>query len=198
MDIQAYIKSGILEEYCMGQLSGEEQAFLIQMTLLYPEIKKALTEVELLIEKLAISAAVEPRPVIKDRIFTELGFVSADIQLNIMKLAAIDKNADHEAWLRAVNSLIHDKPADGFVRHELRKDDHLQQMLVIAATDVAEEEHGDYLESFLILKGDCECTVGNDLFKLSAGDFIAIPLHVKHDIKILSPHVVAVLQYQFV
>jgi mannose-6-phosphate isomerase-like protein (cupin superfamily) len=71
-------------------------------------------------------------------------------------------------------------------------------MLVISKIDVPEEEHDNYLESFFILKGRCECTIGENFYKLGAGDFIEIPLNTPHNIKLSTPVVVAVLQYRFV
>jgi mannose-6-phosphate isomerase-like protein (cupin superfamily) len=196
MDIQKYIESGILEEYCLGLLGEEDQAFLIQMTMLYPEIKEELNAVELTMEKLASTSSVKPAPANKEKILARLGFETPGAWTDFTRLPAIDKNADQQAWLAALKQLIPGKPSEDFICEVIRKDDELQQMLVIAKTDVPEEEHAEYVESFFILKGRCECTVGNSRFKLGAGDFLEIPLNVKHNIKILSP-VVAILQYRF-
>jgi mannose-6-phosphate isomerase-like protein (cupin superfamily) len=196
MDVQKYIESGVLEEYCLGLLNEEDQAFLIQMTMLYPEVKEELTAVELATEKLAESGAIEPGADIKQRILASLGF--RETLLDINNLPAIDKNSDHEAWLKTLAHLVPDVPTDDFTLNVVRNDDHYQQMLVVTNMDVPEEDHDDFLESFFILKGNCECTVGNELFKLGEGDFLEVPLHVKHNIKITSSFVVAILQYQFV
>ena len=196
MDVQKYIESGVLEQYCLGLLNEEEQAFLIQMAMLYPEIKAELTAVELAIEKLAASGAVEPGGPIKQRVLASLGF--NEVILDINNLPAIDRNADHAAWLKTLAHLIPDTPTEDFTLNVVRNDDYYQQMLVVTNMDVPEEDHDDFLESFFILKGNCECTVGNELFKLGEGDFLEVPLHLKHNIKVTSPYVVAILQYQFV
>jgi mannose-6-phosphate isomerase-like protein (cupin superfamily) len=197
MDIQKYIESGILEEYCMGLLSEGDQAYLIQMTMLYPEIKEELTAIELAMERWAASTAIEPEPSLKEKIMTELGFDNIT-SLDINRLPAVDKNADHQAWLKTLDHLIPIELSEDFLRLEIRKDNNFQQMLVVTKMDVPEEDHHDFIESFFILKGTCECYLGDDLFKLEEGDFLEIPLHVKHNIQVTSPYVVAVLQYQFV
>ncbi|ASU32898.1 cupin domain-containing protein [Mucilaginibacter xinganensis] len=194
MDIQQYIESGILEEYCMGNLGEEDQAYLIQLTMLYPEIKAELTAVELAFEKLALSAAVEPVAALKDKIFASLGFAEIDIN----KPPVITNSTDPEPWLKAFAHLIPQEPTEDFVMHIIRQDETVQQMLVTGNTDVPEEEHGEFFEGLFVLKGLCECTIGDELFALGAGDFIEIPLHVKHDIKLVTPFVTAVLQYRFV
>jgi len=196
MDIQKYIESGILEEYCLGLLSEEDQVYLIQMTMLYPEIKEELTAIELAMERWATSTAIEPEPGLKEKIMAELGFDYTALKIN--RLPAVDKNADHRAWLKTLDHLIPAEPSEDFLRIEIRKDNNFQQMLVVTKMNVPEEEHEDYLESFFILKGQCECTVGDDFYKLGPGDFLEIPLHVRHNIQVMSPYVIAVLQYQFV
>ena len=196
MDVKKYIESGVLEEYCLGLLNEEDKSFLIQMTLLYPEVKAELSAVELVTERLADAYAVEPDPAVKQKILTSLGFDKTVFDIN--NLPAVDENSDHQTWLNTLAHLIPDVPLEDCTMNDVRKDDHFQQKLVVTKMDVAEEDHDDYLESFFILKGQCECTVGNDIIKLGAGDFLEIPLRVKHNIKVTSPYVVAILQYQFV
>ena len=197
MDVQKYINSGILEEYCLGLLNEEEQSFLIQMTMLYPEVKEELIAVELMVEELALVTAVKPSRDLKKNILSKLGF-DPDTLLDLSHLPAVDDNTDHQTWLNALDHLIPADPSEDFLMQEIRKDEQYQQMLVVTKNNVPEEEHGDFIESFFILKGKCECKVGNELHKLAEGDFLEIPLHVKHDIKITSPYVIAVLQYRFV
>jgi mannose-6-phosphate isomerase-like protein (cupin superfamily) len=194
MDIKEYIESGVLEEYCLGLLSEEQKSFLIQMAMLYPEVKEELIATELAMEKLASSNGLEPGHGIKQRILDALGFGDDKIE----RFPALTKDADHQTWLKNLAHLIPSQPSEDFYCEVIRKDDNIQQMLVVVKTDVPEEDHDGYLESFFILKGHCECTVGDKTVNLFAGDYLEIPLHVKHDIKIMSPHVVAVLQYQFV
>jgi len=194
MDIKEYIESGVLEEYCLGLLNEEQKSFLIQMAMLYPEVKEELIATELAMEKLASSNGLEPGHGIKQRILDALGFGGDKIEL----FPLLSKDADLQAWLKNLAHLIPSEPSEDFYGEVIRKDDHIQQMLVVVKTDVPEEDHDDYVESFFILKGHCECTVGDNTVNLFAGDYLEIPLHVKHDIKIMSPHVVAILQYQFV
>jgi mannose-6-phosphate isomerase-like protein (cupin superfamily) len=197
MDIQRYIESGVLEEYCLGLLGEADQAYLIQMTMLYPEIKEELTAIELAMERWSASTAIEPAPGLKKKIMAELGFDNIT-PLDKNGLPVINKHADHQTWLKTLDHLIPAAPSEDFLCIEIRKDNNFQQMLVVTKMNVPEEEHEDYLESFFILKGQCECTVGNEFYKLEAGDFLEIPLHVKHNILVTSPYIVAILQYQFV
>ena len=194
MDIKEYIESGVLEEYCLGLLDEEAKSFLIQMAMLYPEIKDELIATELAIEKLSFAGALEPNHGIKQRILDTLGFGEDKFD----HFPTVTQDADYKTWLKNLAHLIPSEPSEDFFCEVIRKDERIQQMLVVTKSDVPEEDHNDYLESFFILKGHCECTVGDKTVNLFAGDYLEIPLHVKHDIKIMSPHVVAILQYQFV
>jgi len=198
MDIQQYIESGILEEYCLGRLDEADESYLIQMTMLYPEIKEELTAVELAFENLATSTAIEPGDQVKQNILGSIGFIEDDLVLNIDELPVIDHSASPQPWLNAFGHLIPEKPTEDFLMHIIRQDAIVQQMLITGNTDVPEEEHGEFFESLFVLKGRCECSIGGELFALGAGDFIEIPLHVKHDIKLVTPFVTAVLQYRYV
>ncbi|TWI99991.1 mannose-6-phosphate isomerase-like protein (cupin superfamily) [Mucilaginibacter frigoritolerans] len=198
MDVQKFIQSGILEEYCLGLLSDEESAYLIQVAMLFPSIKRELTAIEETLEKFSLANAMEPPAETKEKILASLGFADSETLPDIAQMPATDKNTDPKTWLNAAAHLIPENPTTPFTFHQLRKDEHFQQMLIIATTHVPEEEHDNYIESFFILKGYCECTVGNDFFQLGPGDFLEIPLNVKHNVKLTSPCVVAVLQYEFV
>jgi mannose-6-phosphate isomerase-like protein (cupin superfamily) len=198
MDIQAYITSGILEEYCLGLLNEEEQANLIKMSILYPEIKDELIAVEIALEQLAQSGAIEPGLGVRQRILNMFGVKDTDEPVNPDQFPAIGRDTDYQTWLNKLEDLIPDEPTESLSIEIIRDDEYFKQMLVISKQDIPEEEHGEFLESFLILKGRCECTVGDSLHTLGVGDFIEIPLHTKHDVKILTPHVVAVLQYEFI
>jgi mannose-6-phosphate isomerase-like protein (cupin superfamily) len=48
------------------------------------------------------------------------------------------------------------------------------------------EVHNNEYERFLILEGSCDIQIGSELHKLSAGDFLSIPLHVSHHLRVTS------------
>jgi anti-sigma-K factor RskA len=72
VNVQDYIKSGIIESYVLGMANSAEVAELQQLCIQYPEIKQALTEVELAFEQHALSNAIAPPPALKQAIFNQL------------------------------------------------------------------------------------------------------------------------------
>jgi anti-sigma-K factor RskA len=77
VNVQEYISSGIVESYVFGLANQEEQAEFERMCAAYPEVKAARETFELLLEKQALSQAVEPPADLKNKIFSNIGIEPA-------------------------------------------------------------------------------------------------------------------------
>jgi len=71
-DIKAYIESGILELYVLGDVSHEEKLGVEAMAAKHPAIKAELEEIERSMQSYAEVNAVEPAEELKDRILNSL------------------------------------------------------------------------------------------------------------------------------
>src|ERR1700759_3820583 len=114
--MQEYIASGVLEQYCLGQLNEAEQAYLIQMAMLYPEVKAELTAVELAFEELSAISAVGPPRNLKQNILAALGF--NNVELDVNDLPVLRHSTDAGPWLKACADLIPEQPV-AIARHLL-------------------------------------------------------------------------------
>jgi anti-sigma-K factor RskA len=74
VDIKAYIESGVIESYVLGMANNQEAAELEQLSRQYPEIRKAIDEFELNLEKQSLASAVMPSPQVKQNLFSALDF----------------------------------------------------------------------------------------------------------------------------
>lgn len=74
MDIKAYIESGVIESYVLGMADDQEAAELEQLSRQYPEIREAIDEFELALEKQAIANAVPPSAGVKNQLLETLDF----------------------------------------------------------------------------------------------------------------------------
>ena len=72
MDVQSFIKSGILEDYVAGQCNEAEQREVQQMASQYPEVKRELENIELALERIAMATSVMPSAGLKERILENL------------------------------------------------------------------------------------------------------------------------------
>ncbi len=74
MDIKAYIESGVIESYVLGMAEAQEAAELERLSRQYPEIRKAIDEFEIALEKQALAGAVAPPAHIKKQLLGTLEF----------------------------------------------------------------------------------------------------------------------------
>lgn len=69
---KAYIETGILELYVLGQLTPAEAAEVEAMAAKYPEVRLELTEIETALEHYAHAHAVLPEPALGQQVFDTL------------------------------------------------------------------------------------------------------------------------------
>lgn len=195
MDIKKYIKSGIIEQYCMGLLTADKRASVERACQLYPEIKAELLKIELALEKYAHANAIQPNPELKGKILNTLqNQVEKSLTQPPIQFPLINRFSNHDKWLSLTKGMIPETFEGERIQKTIQHSDRIIQMLIVSSIDFNDETHDDLLESFLILEGECECTVGDHVFYLAAGGFAEIPLHQPHKVKILSSYVKAVLQ----
>ena len=77
MNIQAYIESGILEEYVLGTVTPQEKQEVECMSHIYPEIKEELLRTESALEEYALKHQATPPPSLKESIFAQMNFDAA-------------------------------------------------------------------------------------------------------------------------
>lgn len=61
MNLEDYINSGIIEDYCLGVLSPEQQQAVAQNALLYADIQAAIEENELALKRYVEDSSVSPQ-----------------------------------------------------------------------------------------------------------------------------------------
>ncbi|QRR02203.1 anti-sigma factor [Dyadobacter sandarakinus] len=74
MNIQAYIESGILEEYVLGTVSPQEKQEVECMSHIYPEIKEELLRTEKALEEYALKHQTPPPASLKESLFAQMNF----------------------------------------------------------------------------------------------------------------------------
>lgn len=71
-DVKAYIESGVLELYVLGEVSREEKVQVEAMALKHPAIKAELAEIERSMEHYAGEYAIEPPAELRNRILNSM------------------------------------------------------------------------------------------------------------------------------
>jgi len=195
MNVQEYIDSGVLHNYCVHALSEAERAEVEKMCASYPEVKEELLQMQESLEKFAAQTEMWQQAQVKETIWGTLENINKEKTGDLNDLPIINKYTDHNNWKRIVMPFMPQELKKDRIIKTIRASGGVTQMLIITKTDVEEETHKNERESFIILEGECECYVDNKVIHLEPGGFLEIPMHTKHNVKVLSPYVVAILQH---
>jgi mannose-6-phosphate isomerase-like protein (cupin superfamily) len=194
MDIQAYIESGILQDYCLGVLSETEAQQVEQQAAIYPMIKKEIRSYQQALERYAIDfAPAMPPPGTKTRILDILDNLSKE-KNTADGLPLLNRFSAREHWLRIVKPLIPEALEEDILVKVLRDDEQVFQTIVWIKNAYPDEVHDDIRECFMVLEGECECFAGDEVIRLGPGGFFDVPLHTHHDVKVINGPVLAVVQ----
>ncbi|MEZ4887736.1 MAG: cupin domain-containing protein [Chitinophagales bacterium] len=194
MNIEEYILSGILEQYCLGLTSEAENKELQTLCLKHKKLQKELDSVQQTLGNYANNHAMLPKSQLKNNILyaiDELDFVEQPIKqpnekINLQNPPLIHQNSNHQQWLKAVQDLQPVAIQEGFPVFPIRIDEKVQMVVVWIDKGVPDEQHEMESESFLILEGSCVCQVGKASHPLKAGDFLGIPTYTNHSLKVTS------------
>lgn len=83
-NLKAYIESGVLELYVLGDLSSEETLQVEEMAARYPEVRAEIDAIEQAMEQYAVQNAVEPSADVETRLFEKLGFSDLEEQEEVV------------------------------------------------------------------------------------------------------------------
>jgi mannose-6-phosphate isomerase-like protein (cupin superfamily) len=193
-DLEIFLKSGIIEEYCSGVLSPGKMEEVETLSAVYSEIKAAIRQCEEALELYASGFAVEVPPHVKIKTMELISNLAMEDALSLTNLPLINPYSDANKWLKFAKPLLPLQTDKSAYFQVLRNDTGIFQSIVWVKENTPDEVHRHERESFLILEGTCECHIGKDTYKLSAGDFLEIPLNMHHDVILTSPEVLAILQ----
>lgn len=82
-NLKAYIESGVLELYVLGDLSPEEALQVEEMAAQHPEVKAEIAAIEQAIEQYAMQNAVEPSADVETRLLEKLGLSEVEPQKTV-------------------------------------------------------------------------------------------------------------------
>ncbi|MFM9909775.1 MAG: cupin domain-containing protein [Chitinophagaceae bacterium] len=195
MNEQQYIDTGILNDYCLGLLNKEQQEQVEENMKLYPVIRVEVDAINSTLEQYATSYQTLPAENLKERIWKALENITREERISFSDLPLLTKFSDSKNWLKLIRPLLIEKVAgQEFFIKVLRDDKEALQSLVWSSVNYPDEVHDDMQESFIVLEGSCECFIGKQVIRMGPGDFMEIPMHTHHDVKLLSPYLMAIVQ----
>lgn len=194
MNIEDSLNQGLLQDYCLGLLADPEKEMVEGMVKLYPEVKAALLAMQQGLENYVVEKPIWRKGAMRNKIWETLENIKTEEKKDINDLPLINKYSDHKIWLEMVAPMLPARLEEDTFLAPIQANEHVLQLVTKSIIGHPEEIHTDMIESFLILEGDCICQIGDKFIPLTAGGFIEIPLFEKHNVKVLSPYIVAVVQ----
>jgi mannose-6-phosphate isomerase-like protein (cupin superfamily) len=189
-DNKAFIDSGILELYVLGQTSDLENTEIEERLMYDSALRTELEQIELALERYAFENAVE-----LEETFKPLLLATLDYSDRLQKGEAItfppilnenSKIEDFSEWLDRPDMQLPEDFANIYVKL-IGHTDESTTAIVWMQDGAPPEVHQNTFERFLILEGSCEITVENELYSLEAGDYFGIPLFKTHHVRVTSP-----------
>lgn len=190
-NIKEYIKSGIIEKYCLRATSEAENKNLEMYCLEYPSIQKELIETQLLLEnylsQFESKAPLHGRQRILETIESEkFATATFDKETGLLNtFLNISKNSNVQHWKKLTEHLS--PSADLNIQSQLLYKDSKKILAVVWINEFLPDEiHTNKIEEFFILEGACICQLGKEEIKMEKGSYLKIPLDVVHNIRVTS------------
>ncbi len=194
MDLKSYIDSGVLELYALDLLNETERVEVEDMLSIHKELKDEYELIQKDLENYATVNSIEPPAPLHEIVVDSILNLQKEKAMDLDDLPIINKYSSHINWLKLANNLGEISLTNGKYEKVLRNDDKVLQVFVVTETDIEEETHEQEHESFLVLSGECSCTIASAVNLMGPGDFMEIPLYELHDVKLVSKSVTAILQ----
>ncbi len=186
IDIQQFIASGIIEEYCLGIANNTNTQQLDTLRLQYPELEAEIAATQAALLQYAIPVPPPlPSNGLKNSILSVLDNFQVEAKFDIHNLPNINRHSDISLWNKHLAHLKAEEPYDNMFIQSLSQTPEKNMFLVWLKSDLKEEKHEDCQESLLLLEGECYFKTGLDVTFYKAGDFVTVP-KVDHQVVVTS------------
>ncbi len=189
IDIKKYIESGILELYVLGLTTDIESLEIEQLAGSNEEIRMEIEEITNALEYHSSNTARPFNPTIKTFVLATIDYSERIKNGEPASFPpALNPNstiADYKQWLNRDDLFLPDDFDQAYAKI-IGYTPQMTTAVVWLKTLSPPEIHTNEFEKFLILEGSCDVTIGKEVHQLVPGDYLNIPLHIEHDVKITS------------
>lgn len=187
--LTSFIESGILELYVMGMASDEEIDEVERMAAAYKEVRKEIREISKTLEAYAQANAVTPNPHVKPLLLATIDYIermqNGEQHSIPPELTESSKPEDFAEWLER-SDMYAPEGFDSIFAKIIGYTPKATTAVIWLSDTTSQEIHDDEHEGFLILEGACDLMIEDKVHKLAPGDYLQIPLHARHSIKVTS------------
>jgi mannose-6-phosphate isomerase-like protein (cupin superfamily) len=187
--LELFMESGVLETYVMGMASSSESMEVEQMVQMHPEVRLELEKINNAFEQYALAHAKTPPAATKPFVLAIIDYSErvkkGEKPVSPPALHTGSLATDYSQWLDRPD-LAAPSPLGDLHARIIGYSPSMTTAIVWIRHMAPPEVHNNEYERFLILEGSCDIQIGSELHKLSAGDFLSIPLHVSHHLRVTS------------
>jgi quercetin dioxygenase-like cupin family protein len=188
MDHQEYFDSGIIDAYCMGFTSPEENEEVRAMAEKYPEVAAAIAQLKQVYESTFKMEEMKPSPSLKEAIMISVYAQQSESQVEFVPLLHKETCLDRLLQTVTANKIVPPTESfDNIFMQELPSTREVLNFAVWAKVEQEEETHTDIKEFIAVLEGSCDMYIDGVKGSYGKGDVIAIPLNAPHHAIITSP-----------
>ncbi|MEO8414496.1 MAG: cupin domain-containing protein [Ginsengibacter sp.] len=188
-NIKEYIDSGILELYVMGDTTPAESKEVEELAIASEQVRNAIDAIRVTLESYAVTHAITPNATIKPFLMATIDYAERikngeqpEYPPLLNSSATIE---DYARWISRPGMVL-PKEFKDFHAKIIGYTQGILTAIVWIKVMAFHEVHDDELEKFLILEGTCDIAIEDEVHHLIAGDYLSIPLHKSHEVRVTS------------
>lgn len=198
MNIEAYISSGVLENYCLGFCNEAETALVEKYAESYPAIKSEIEKIRGSLENYFQANQVKPSPSVKVNVM--LSVYRQMAMEDAVYAPLINEQTDPAALGSWITGKKISNPAENYDNlfiSELPSTEQVTNFIVYAKKGHEAEMHDNFIEYLYIVKGSCIMNFEGKEIAYNEGDIIQIQPHINHTATVTSEQpMIALVQRQ--
>ena len=188
-EVLQFLGSGILELYVLGQASPQQATEVETMLAVHDEVRREMDAIEVALEQLAFDQAVQPDPIIKPFLMATVDYTTrlqnGEAPTFPPVLNEQSKASDYAEWLERSDMVLPGHFTDIHAKLIVYTPQLISAIVWIKEM-APQEVHDNEYEKFLILEGSCDIQIEEEVHHLVPGDYLTIPLHKNHHVRITS------------
>lgn len=187
--LKEYIDSGILEEYVLGLTSEAETMEIGKLYATHPEISKEIDSITGSLISYSEAQAPVIDPTVKPMLLAIVDYTerikSGEIPSFPPELNENSVIPDFKEWTTRADMTLTDDFEDFYAKIIGFEPARTTAIAWLKSGSPEEIHHSEY-EKFLILEGTCDIRIDGKVHSLVPGDYLSIPLYLKHDVRVTS------------
>ena len=187
MDAAEFIQTGLIDTYCLGFTSPEENAMIEKMAATYPEVKEEIERVRNSFKNFIHKRQMQPSPSVKTAVMNGV-YARKAIQYKEW-VPLMHEPIDFSNYVASANANHLKKPVEDFENvfvKELPSNGEIINYALWVKKELKEELHEDCNKYIAILSGSCDVYMNNEKLAYQKGQIISIAAGVLHSFIITS------------